>query len=76
MYTLREVPGKGKGLVTIRMILMGTRILSELLLISKPSQASSYQQVDAITPDQQRALLYLHNLLSVGKSLDIVVENR
>ena len=29
MYALQEVPGKGKGLVAIRKISMGTRILSE-----------------------------------------------
>jgi hypothetical protein len=29
MYTLQDVPGKGKGLVAVRKITKGTRFLSE-----------------------------------------------
>jgi hypothetical protein len=32
-YALQDVPGKGKGLVIIRQILKGTRILSEEAVI-------------------------------------------
>jgi hypothetical protein len=70
MYTLREVPGKGKGLVATRMIPMGTRILSEEPIIRVPEaapdtqalRASIHEQVDALTPHQRQAFLSMHNI--------------
>ena len=70
MYILREVPGKGKGLVATRMIPMGTRILSEEPIIRVPEaapdtqtlRASIHEQVDALTPHQRQAFLSMHNI--------------
>jgi SET domain-containing protein len=70
MYALQEVPGKGKGLVATRKIPRGTRILSEepivrvpqALLDSPALPASIRRQVDALTLDQRRAFLSLHNI--------------
>ncbi|ESZ98022.1 SET domain-containing protein 5 [Sclerotinia borealis F-4128] len=70
MYTLREVPGKGKGLIATRMIPMGTRILSEKPIIILPEAAldikaletSLHEQVDALTPGQRQAFLSMHNI--------------
>jgi SET domain-containing protein len=70
MYALQEVPGKGRGLVATRMIPMGTRILSEEPIIRVPEaapdtqalRASIYEQVDALTPDQQQTFLSMHNI--------------
>ena len=73
MYTVREVTGKGRGLVATRLIPMGTCILSEEPIIRVPEaapdtpalRASIQQQVDALTPDQQQAfLLSMHNILA------------
>jgi hypothetical protein len=70
MYALQEVPGKGKGLVATRKIPMGTRILSEEPIIRVPEAALDSQtllesirrQADALTPDQRRAFLSMHNI--------------
>jgi hypothetical protein len=70
MYALQEVPGKGRGLVATRKIFKGTRILSEEAIIRVPEAvldsqtlpASIHKQVDALTPDQRRAFLSLHNI--------------
>jgi hypothetical protein len=37
MYALQDVPGKGKGLVVIKKISKGTRILSKEPIIKIPS---------------------------------------
>lgn len=69
MYALQEVPGKGRGLVATRKISKGTRILSEEPIIRVPEVLDSqtqlesiHEQVDALTPDQRRAFLSLHNI--------------
>lgn len=70
MYALQEVPGKGRGLVATRKISKGTRILSEEPIIRVPEAAlasqtlleSIHEQVDALTLDQRRAFLSLHNI--------------
>lgn len=72
MYTLQQIPGKGKGLVATRRITKGTRILSEEPVIrvseaaldSPTLQASICEQVDALTPDQRQAFLSMHNIYS------------
>ena len=70
MYALRDVPGKGKGLIAIENISKGTRILSEEPIITIPynEQASEQlqificQQVNALSEHQRRAFLSMHNI--------------
>ncbi|KAI6747647.1 hypothetical protein HG530_015755 [Fusarium avenaceum] len=70
MVILREVPGKGEGLIASRKILKGTRILSEEPIIRVPEdtpdnpalRASIRRQVDALTSDQRRAFLAMCNI--------------
>jgi hypothetical protein len=70
LYALRDVPGKGKGLVAIEKISKGTRILSEKPIITIPGneisserlQISIYQQVATLSKHQQRAFLSMHNI--------------
>lgn len=70
MYALQEVFGKGQGLVATRKIPKGTRILSEEPIIrvregaldSQSLRASIRRQVDALTPDQRRTFLSMHNI--------------
>ena len=66
MYTLQDVPKKGKGLVAIEKISKGTRILSEEAVItvseSLSIKKSICQQVDALSEHQRQAFLALHNI--------------
>ena len=70
MFTLQEVPGKGKGVVTTRKILKGTRILSEAPIITVPENASNSQvlresisrQVAGLPSDQRQAFLRMCNI--------------
>ncbi|KAK3167162.1 hypothetical protein OEA41_010288 [Lepraria neglecta] len=70
IYALRDVPGKGKGLVAIEKISKGTRILSEEPIITVPRnkpdseqlRISICQQVDALSEYQRRAFLSIHNI--------------
>ena len=70
MYTVQEVPGKGKGLVATGKISRGTRILSEEPIIRVPEAMLDSQtlpafickQVDALTADQREILLSMHNI--------------
>lgn len=70
MCTLREVPGKGNGLVATRKIPMGTRILSEEPIItlscnemnSERLQISVCKQVATLDENQQRAFLSMQNI--------------
>jgi hypothetical protein len=63
MYALQDMPGKGKGLMTIEKISKGTRILSEEPIITVPHnkpvserlRTSICQQVDALSEHQRRA---------------------
>ncbi|KAG5926247.1 hypothetical protein E4U42_003487 [Claviceps africana] len=70
LYALQDVPSKGKGLIATRNILKGTRILSEQALITLPAPdvgeetawlRSLCQQVEALSSDQRRAFLSMHN---------------
>ncbi|CCE29286.1 uncharacterized protein CPUR_02979 [Claviceps purpurea 20.1] len=68
MYALQDIPGKGKGLVATRNIPKGTRILSEQPLITIPTdldheegRRSICRQLEALSNDQRRAFLSLHN---------------
>jgi SET domain len=79
MYVLRDIPGKGKGLIATRYIPMGTRILSEEPIITLPEyevyeeygaggqtfRESLRKQVDALTPDQRQAFFLMHNPYTV-----------
>ncbi|KAJ5117804.1 SET domain-containing protein [Penicillium atrosanguineum] len=72
MYELKDVPGKGKGLVATRIVPQGARILCEEAVIRIPhnlDQPSSEklkkyvcQQVNALTEQQRLAFLSLHNI--------------
>lgn len=72
MYDLKDVLGKGKGLVATRKILQGTRILCEEPVIQTPHnhdqlgneklQKSVRQQVNALTEQERQAFLGLHNI--------------
>ena len=70
IYSLQDVPGKGKGLVAIENISKGTRILSEEPIIiipgnkmnSEQRQISIYQQVATLSEHQARAFLSMHNI--------------
>ncbi|KAH8812463.1 hypothetical protein F5884DRAFT_310434 [Xylogone sp. PMI_703] len=70
MYTLQDIPGKGKGLVAARRILAGTRICSEEPIIRVPETtrdiktilASIRKQVKRLTPDQRQGFFSLHNI--------------
>ncbi len=87
MYNLQEVAGKGKGLVATRKIPRGTRILSEkpairvpeaVLDTRAPSENYLSKQVNALTPDQKRAFLSMHNIYadgSISQYLGIILTN-
>ncbi|KAF2679583.1 SET domain-containing protein [Lentithecium fluviatile CBS 122367] len=70
MYALRDVPGKGKGLVAIENIPKGTRILSEQPVITTPERQRDNewlkthisQQVDSLSEHQRQSFLSMHNL--------------
>jgi len=70
MYTLQDVPGKGKGLVATKKIAKSTRILSEEPIIIIPGnrlnmeqlKISISQQVASLSEHQHRTLLSLHNI--------------
>ena len=74
MYAIRDIPGKGKGLVATHKIAKGTRILSEkplfqirlLLGREEPMDDSATQstlsrKVHALTPDAREEFLALQN---------------
>ncbi|KAM0344834.1 hypothetical protein ACHAPU_007216 [Fusarium lateritium] len=70
LIVLREVPGKGKGLIAAQKIPKGTRILSEKPILTFPEDATDSpamrvyirKQVDALTPDQREAFLAMQNI--------------
>ena len=72
LYALRDIPGKGEGLIALKSIIKDTRILSEppLLTIrtSTPSipnlQNSILHQVSTLSTYQRNAFLSLHNIYS------------
>jgi hypothetical protein len=69
MYALRDVPGKGKGLVAIENISKGTRILSELPVITTPERqrdskwlkAHISQQIDSLDETQRQLFFSMYN---------------
>lgn len=72
MYELKDVPGKGKGLVATINVPQGTRILCEEAVIQIPHnhdqlgckklQRYVRQQVNALTEQQRLEFLSLHNI--------------
>ncbi|KAF2108247.1 hypothetical protein BDV96DRAFT_504933 [Lophiotrema nucula] len=70
MYALRDVPGKGKGLVAIEDIPKGTRVLLEQPVITTPERQRDdewlkthiSQQVDSLSEHQRQSFLSMHNL--------------
>jgi hypothetical protein len=78
MYALRDVPGKGRGLIAIEKISKGTRILSEEPAITVPHnepdseqlRTSICQQVDALSEYQRQAFLSMHNIHTYGNAAE------
>ena len=76
IYVLRDVPGKGQGLVATEKISKGTRILCEEPIIVVPSNVmdreqlhtSISQQFFALNPHLQQAFLSMHNAFSYNNS--------
>ena len=69
IYALQDVPGRGKGLVAMEKISKGTRILSEEAVVTvsesvggKRLRTSICQQVEALSENQRRAFLSMHNI--------------
>ncbi|KAF2825542.1 SET domain-containing protein [Ophiobolus disseminans] len=70
VYTLEDVPGKGKGLIAASDIPMGTRIISEKPFVTVPTQVRTmeqqwirvYQQVLALSVHQKREFLAMDNV--------------
>jgi hypothetical protein len=74
IITLREVPGKGNGLIATQKILKGTRILAEKPIITVPEDAPDSpalrahinRQVDTLPSDQRQAFLSMCNIYPGG----------
>lgn len=73
MYSIQDVPGKGKGMVATKKILKGTRIASEIPVIrfanvlqidkSTPELKEIFRmKVEALTPEQQKSFYSLHSM--------------
>ncbi|KAG6093267.1 hypothetical protein E4U30_004471 [Claviceps sp. LM220 group G6] len=75
MYAVRDIPGKGKGLVATRNIPKGTRILSERPLIHAPFDSSKeqrrtiiYSQVEALNQEERDIFLSFSNRYAFSDS--------
>ncbi|KAG6304580.1 hypothetical protein E4U45_001360 [Claviceps purpurea] len=75
MYAVRDIPGKGKGLVATRNIPKGMRILSERPLIHAPFNSSNeqrkkmvYSQVQALNEKERDIFLSFPNRYSFSDS--------
>lgn len=72
MYTLQEIPGKGKGLIAAQKISLGTRILFEKPVIRMANSvldnptlvASICEQVNSLALEQRQAFLSMQNIYS------------
>lgn len=70
LYTIQDVPGKGKGLIASKKISKGSRILEEEPIISlsnvgfsmKQLQRDLEQQVSSLSKHQREDFLSLHNI--------------
>ncbi|KAI8623900.1 heterokaryon incompatibility protein-domain-containing protein [Xylariaceae sp. FL1651] len=69
IYALQDLPGRGKGLVASKKISKGTRILSEEAIVtvsesvgSKRLRKSICKQVEALSENQRRDFLSMHNI--------------
>ncbi|KAK3938623.1 SET domain-containing protein [Diplogelasinospora grovesii] len=69
LYVIRDVPGKGKGMIATQKIPRGTRILSEEPIITvrengshEDKRKSLGQQVDALTEQDRQSFLSMHNI--------------
>lgn len=70
IYAIRDVPGKGKGLVAIKSIPRGTRILEEQPVVTTPAYSQDHEwlqthmekQIESLGKQQQQAFLSLPNL--------------
>ncbi|KAJ3569174.1 hypothetical protein NPX13_g6170 [Xylaria arbuscula] len=77
-YAIRDVPGKGKGLVAVQKIKKGTRILCEEPIIITPQgepeiprlRVTVAQQVDALEPSLRQAFLSMRNIYPHENSVE------
>ncbi|KAF1994263.1 SET domain-containing protein [Amniculicola lignicola CBS 123094] len=78
MFTVEDVPGKGKGLVATKDIPKGTRIISEIPIITSGQDIRDveqlrvriYQQVCSLSEDQQREFLSMYNIYPYTNVID------
>ncbi|KAF7955659.1 hypothetical protein EAE96_004585 [Botrytis aclada] len=65
-YALKDVPGKGKGLVATQQIPKGTRIIEERPVMTRPKRVptgySLRNQFEALNDQQRQAFLSLENI--------------
>ncbi|KAG6165405.1 hypothetical protein E4U51_004381 [Claviceps purpurea] len=68
LYTVQDIPGRGKGVVAARKIPKGTRIMSEEPLMRLPKNENNTMsplairyQLEALSEEQQDAFMSLHN---------------
>jgi hypothetical protein len=70
IFSLGDVPGKGKGLVATEDIARGTRIVEETPIITIPDEAPQHdvlkfqivQQMNSLSEQQQQSMLSMHNI--------------
>jgi hypothetical protein len=70
MFSLRDVPEKGKGLVATEYIPRGTQILEETPIITIPDEARHdnvlkfqiVQQMNSLSKQQRQLMLSMHNI--------------
>jgi hypothetical protein len=78
MYAIKEVPGKGKGLVATKDIPAGTRIVSEKPIIDSGRQVTGMdqlqsricQQIGSLREDQKQEFLSMHNVFPYTNVVD------
>jgi hypothetical protein len=76
-YAIKEIPGKGKGLIATKDIPAGTRIVSEEAIIDSGREVASmhqlqiriYQKFSSLREDQQREFLSMHNVYPYSNSM-------
>jgi len=74
LYAIQQIPGKGCGIVAIAKIAKGMRIISESPLFTVPRnwtstkrlRASISEKVNALSKDQKKAFLSMHNAHAGG----------
>ncbi|PSN63744.1 SET domain-containing protein [Corynespora cassiicola Philippines] len=78
MYTVEDVPGKGKGLIATKDIPKGTRIISEIPIITSGQDTPDmeqlgiriYQQLRSLSEDQRREFLSMSNVYTYTNTIE------